>query len=588
MAKSNSIDGKPKLIERFFKRYKKWQLDIGIIGGEITLGFVLYLWFITNVSPIFKGIIFGMMELLALMATKVLGKLIDEAIVLVYMGVLCAFKFNIKNHVISCTYKIDWSQFRMLLGISIEAAIVLAILMFSITKYDIFLFYPTTHYYKELMEERMSDVIDDKLKLEKEKSNAKEIKRIIIGLYALIVGTIISFGVDLIKYPLSNEKMSNKVADSFLNASGAVLEFALSVWGLLILLQAICHHFEMVTKRRIKIIDQYIEYKQNLKEYIGEHRYATKVNGVWIYSYNNNSIFEDIVTDLQSNNDLKDSKKKKRLKRKLIQLKAKISKYKYWILALIVLLLLGVLIVNSKGKNLGSLADWVSAFLSALAIYFVYWQVNRQMKNEKILKTEFSRPIFSFNLISDYHDNVKTYIPNNGDIQVLRNLCKDDNVTLEGNILRYNSNYSVVTPFTFLNRVLLISNPSTQPMLFVKVEVTFKNNKKGTKKDENKREETFRIGRINENESAQILPDRFIQELKDRKRVDEFISYLDIEKVKLFFTTVSNEKFMYSYVYENDDLNLKEHRKVVEDDENGDYYKLYLFDQDPYIIFKAY
>ena len=125
-------------------------------------------------------------------------------------------------------------------------------------------------------------------------------------------------------------------------------------------------------------------------------------------------------------------------------------------------------------------------------------------------------------------------------------------------------------------------------MLFVKVEVTFKNNKKGTKKDENKREETFRIGRINENESAQILPDRFIQELKDRKRVDEFISYLDIEKVKLFFTTVSNEKFMYSYVYENDDLNLKEHRKVVEDDENGDYYKLYLFDQDPYIIFKAY
>lgn len=234
------------------------------------------------------------------------------------------------------------------------------------------------------------------------------------------------------------------------------------------------------------------------------------------------------------------------------------------------------------------MADWVSAFLSALAIYFVYWQVNRQMKNEKILKTEFSRPIFSFNLISDYHDNVKTYIPNNGDIQVLRNLCKDDNVTLEGNILRYNSNYSVVTPFTFLNRVLLISNPSTQPMLFVKVEVTFKNNKKGTKKDENKREETFRIGRINENESAQILPDRFIQELKDRKRVDEFISYLDIEKVKLFFTTVSNEKFMYSYVYENDDLNLKEHRKVVEDDENGDYYKLYLFDQDPYIIFKAY
>lgn len=232
--------------------------------------------------------------------------------------------------------------------------------------------------------------------------------------------------------------------------------------------------------------------------------------------------------------------------------------------------------------------DWLSAGLSALAIYFVYWQVNRQLKNERALKTEFSRPIFSFNLIGNYHDNVKTYIPKNNDIQVLRNLCKDNKATLEGNILRYDPNYFALTSFVLLNKILFISNPSTQPMLFVRVEVTFKNNKKGTKRGENDREEIFRIGRINENESAQILSDRFIKELKAGKRVDEFIPYFDIEKIKLFFTTTSNEKFMYSYAYKKDDLYLKEHRKVIEDDKNGDYYNLYLFDQDPYIIFKAY
>lgn len=41
--------------------------------------------------------------------------------------------------------------------------------------------------------------------------------------------------------------------------------------------------------------------------------------------------------------------------------------------------------------------------------------INRQLKNERALKTEFSRPIFSFNLIGNYHDNVKTYIPKNNE-----------------------------------------------------------------------------------------------------------------------------------------------------------------------------
>lgn len=255
-----------KFKKKVSKRYKKWQPDIGIIGGEISLGIVVYLWFITNMSLIFKGIIFGMMGLIVLMATKGWGRIIGEGIVLVYMGILCAFKFDIKKHEISCINKfyIDisyWQKLGILLLISLVAMAILAVLMLCITKYDIFLFYPTASYYEELTKKGMLDVINDKLRLEKEKSNVEEIKKIIVGLYALIVGTIISFGIDLIKYPLSNEKMTNKVADKFLNTSGAVFEFALSIWGLLILLQFICHHFELVTTQRIKIIDQYTDYK---------------------------------------------------------------------------------------------------------------------------------------------------------------------------------------------------------------------------------------------------------------------------------------------------------------------------------------
>ena len=59
--------------------------------------------------------------------------------------------------------------------------------------------------------------------------------------------------------------------------------------------------------------------------------------------------------------------------------------------------------------DLGSVPDWISAGLSALAIYFVYWQVNRQIKNEKILKTEFSRPIFFYSKSSVINDFKQFY-----------------------------------------------------------------------------------------------------------------------------------------------------------------------------------
>lgn len=239
-------------------------------------------------------------------------------------------------------------------------------------------------------------------------------------------------------------------------------------------------------------------------------------------------------------------------------------------------------IIRMLDFDWGSVPDWISAGLSALAIYFVYWQVNRQMKNEKILKVEYSRPMFSFNLINHHHEDIKTYIPDNGDIQDLRSLNRNiGHGTSKGNILQYDPDYSKVTPFMVLNRLFYINNPSTHPMLFVKIVVTFKNGKDYLDKNE-----SFWIGRISENESVQILPDRYIENIKNKKWTFDDDPRNIIEGVKLFFTTESNEKFMYLYSYKNSDLSLKEHRKVIEDGKNGEY-SLYLFDQNPYIIFQA-
>lgn len=222
--------------------------------------------------------------------------------------------------------------------------------------------------------------------------------------------------------------------------------------------------------------------------------------------------------------------------------------------------------------DLGSVPDWISAGLSALAIYFVYWQVNRQIKNEKILKTEFSRPIFLFNLIKGYHDNIKTYIPSD-DTKILHDL-NEVSEPIGEKVIRYKADRSAPM-FKHLNRIFYISNPSTQPMLFVKLDMVFEDN----------RNEIFWIDRINENESIQILPDYFIKKIKEGKRVKWIDSSFGIQNIKLFFTTALNEKFEYLYSYKDKKLNLDDYQKLTSEEEN--YYELYSFDENPYILFKA-
>ena len=229
--------------------------------------------------------------------------------------------------------------------------------------------------------------------------------------------------------------------------------------------------------------------------------------------------------------------------------------------------------VTISGEDLGPVSEWISAALSAISIYFVYWQVNKQITKEKDAKKELSRPIFSFNVIFRFHNNIKTYVSSKVDIDDISNIDKS-NIELIGNTVRYRS---LTSNLNYLNKIFYITNPSTHPMLFIRIEFFFDG-----ENEKHRNEETFWIGRINENETIQILPHNFVNKIMQGKYVNKYVNDgIGIKKIKLFFTTALGEKFFYLYKYQHNDIEIVEKRKVLE----KDYYDKYLFDQNPYIFF---
>ncbi|HIT11924.1 MAG TPA: hypothetical protein IAB58_03940 [Candidatus Pelethosoma merdigallinarum] len=144
------------------------------------------------------------------------------------------------------------------------------------------------------------------------------------------------------------------------------------------------------------------------------------------------------------------------------------------------------ILITVSGEELGPISEWVSAALSVISICFVYWQVNRQINKEKNVKKELSRPIFSFNAIFGFHNNIKTYISSEVDIDDLSNIDKG-NSALVGSTIRY---CYLTSNMNYLNKIFYITNPSTHPMLFVRIELFF-----DEKDEEYGHEETFWIGR---------------------------------------------------------------------------------------------
>lgn len=248
--------------------------NAGVLGGELVLGLVLILWTMTNMRIQFKGIVFGFMALTALQANPIAIRILLCIIIgtPALLSDINQFHINILNWSFNNNSK-TWTDIcsfikemnSSLLFWSVAFAFIFWLLLKFVIKYDFLLTCPTIDYYTELENTSISDVIINKLKLEKEQAIAKEIKNFIIGSYGLIVGAIISFGVFLVKQPLLNKDLSGKLVSAFFNDSISVFGLGLAIVGLLILLQFIAYHFEIVGKQRIELIDQYIEYMVNDK-----------------------------------------------------------------------------------------------------------------------------------------------------------------------------------------------------------------------------------------------------------------------------------------------------------------------------------
>lgn len=73
-------------------------------------------------------------------------------------------------------------------------------------------------------------------------------------------------------------------------------------------------------------------------------------------------------------------------------------------------------------QGVGSLADWASAILSFVAILVVFWQVNRESKNERAFYIENKRPHFSAERTTIINSNEKILYHNSyGDLRTLYN-----------------------------------------------------------------------------------------------------------------------------------------------------------------------
>ena len=60
------------------------------------------------------------------------------------------------------------------------------------------------------------------------------------------------------------------------------------------------------------------------------------------------------------------------------------------------------ILITVSGEELGPISEWVSAALSVISICFVYWQVNRQINKEKMLKRNCLVQYFPLMLFLDF------------------------------------------------------------------------------------------------------------------------------------------------------------------------------------------
>lgn len=267
------------------KHQKLTDEDLKLLIIEISLALVIFLSLIVDEDIIFEGMILGLMTLIAFQIKSKYTKYISLGLIIVWVAIKDIFhftmhiNFDIISFLKNCINNIKPFAFFW----TVLFFWFFWVLKKVIFKYNSFFSLPREDYYIYLKEKNISRIINDKLRLEREQSLAKEVKKIIIGSYALVVGTIISFGVFLVKQPLSKNYTAADVANAYVKTSAVAFELALVVAIFLVVLQFIAYHFEIVGKQRIEIIDQCIEYRVNDK------------NG-----NNNDTVFGCVINDLKN------------------------------------------------------------------------------------------------------------------------------------------------------------------------------------------------------------------------------------------------------------------------------------------------
>lgn len=101
----------------------------------------------------------------------------------------------------------------------------------------------------------------------------------------------------------------------------------------------------------------------------------------------------------------------------------------YIVVALIIGIVIGTMIViKSYNYNcLGTVADWMSAIMSFVAILVVFWQVKRESQNEKAFYIENKRPRFSVERTTVINSNEKILYHNSyGNLKTLYKKLHDE------------------------------------------------------------------------------------------------------------------------------------------------------------------
>ena len=101
----------------------------------------------------------------------------------------------------------------------------------------------------------------------------------------------------------------------------------------------------------------------------------------------------------------------------------------YIVVALIIGIVIGTMIViKSYNYNcLGTVADWMSAIMSFVAILVVFWQVKRESQNERAFYIENKRPRFSVERTTVINSNEKILYHNSyGNLKTLYKKLHDE------------------------------------------------------------------------------------------------------------------------------------------------------------------